>query len=127
MREFQVNGRTFSGYLAEPSRGSGPGVLVLHAWWGLTEPFQRVCDQLAEAGFVALALDLYRGKTATTVEEAQTLGEALDQEFERVRGDIAAAVQFLRQHAAQLSLFLGQHSIPDEVLDWVPRAKDESC
>jgi carboxymethylenebutenolidase len=98
MREFQTNGRTISGYLAEPSHGSGPGVLVLHAWWGLTEPFRQVCDRLAEAGFVALALDLYHGRTTAVVEEAQALGEALDRDVERWRGDIAGAVQVLRQH-----------------------------
>src|SRR6266446_2622644 len=100
MREFQADGRTISAYLAEPSHGSGPGVLVLHAWWGLTEPFRHVCDRLAEAGFVALAPDLYHGKTAATVEEAQALGAALDQDVERWRGDITAAMQVLRQHKA---------------------------
>jgi carboxymethylenebutenolidase len=100
MREFQTDGRTFSGYLAEPSHGSGPGVVVLHAWWGLTQPFQQVCDQLAQAGFVALAPDLYHGKTTASVEEAQALGAALDQDVERWRGDIAAAVQVLRHHEA---------------------------
>jgi carboxymethylenebutenolidase len=100
MREFQADGRTISAYLAEPSHGSGPGALVLHAWWGLTEPFRQVCDRLAKAGFVALAPDLYHGKTAAAVEEAQALGEALDRDLERVRGDIAGAVQFLRQHDA---------------------------
>ena len=75
-------------------------MLVLHAWWGLTEVFKRVCDRLAEAGFVALAPDLYHGKTTASVEEAQALGAALDQDVERVRGDIAGAVQFLRQHEA---------------------------
>ncbi len=70
MREFQADGRTISAYLAVPEHGSGPGVLVLHAWWGLTEPFRQVCDRLAEAGFVALAPDLYRGKTTASVEEA---------------------------------------------------------
>src|SRR5438128_7429647 len=102
MREFQADGRTISAYLAEPSHGSGPGVVVLHAWWGLTEPFRHVCDRLAEAGFVALAPNLYRGKTTAAVEEAQALGEALDRDVERVRGDIAGAVQFLRQHEATL-------------------------
>ena len=100
MREFQVDGRTFSGYLAEPAQGSGAGVLVLHAWWGLTEPFRQACDRLAEAGFVALAPDLYHGKTTASVEEAQALGSALDRDVERVQGDIAGAVQFLRQHDA---------------------------
>ncbi len=100
MREFQADGRTISAYLAEPSHGSGPGVLVLHAWWGLTEPFRHICDRLAEAGFVALAPDLYRGKTTAAGEEAQALSEALDRDVERWRGDIAGAVQVLRQHTA---------------------------
>ncbi len=98
MREFQVDGRTISGYLAVPEQGSGPGVLVLHAWWGLTEPFQQVCDRFAEAGFVALALDLYQGKTTASVEEAQALAGALNGDAERVSDDIAAALQFLHQY-----------------------------
>ena len=98
MREFQVNGRTIGSYLAVPEQGSGPGVLVLHAWWGLTQPFQRVCDRLAEAGFVALAPDLYQGKTTTEIEEAEALASALNRDGERVSGDIA--VQVLRQHSA---------------------------
>ncbi len=100
MREFQADGRTFSGYLAVPEQVSGPGVLVLHAWWGLTGPFRQVCDRLAEAGFVALAPDLYQGKTTASVEEAESLVKALNHDVERVGGDITAAVQFLRQHDA---------------------------
>ncbi len=98
MREFQVNGRTINAYLAEPSQSSGPGVVLLHAWWGLTEPFRQACDRLAEAGFVALAPDLYHGKTTTLVEEANALGEALDRDVEQWRGDIAGAIQVLRQY-----------------------------
>jgi carboxymethylenebutenolidase len=100
MREFQTDGRTISAYLAVPEHGSGPGVVVLHAWWGLTEPFRQVCDRLAEAGFVAIAPDLYHGKTTASVEEAQALVEALDRDVERWRADIAEAVQVLRQHDA---------------------------
>ncbi|GHO99422.1 dienelactone hydrolase [Reticulibacter mediterranei] len=100
MIEFQIDGRTINGYLAEPAHSSGPGVLVLHAWWGLTEPFRQACDRLAEAGFVALAPDLYHGKTTASVEEAEALGGALDQDEERWRGDIAGALQFLRQRNA---------------------------
>src|SRR6266567_3936098 len=100
MKVFQVDGKTFNGYLAEPPHDNGPGVLVLHAWWGLTEPFQQVCDQLAQAGFVALAPDLYHGTTTASVEEAEALVGALNQHEGRVRGDIAAAVQVLRQHEA---------------------------
>ena len=103
MIEFEANGATAPGYLATPKgtdAAPGSGVLVLHAWWGLTQPFRQVCDQLAEAGFVALAPDLYRGKTTVSVEEAETLSSALNQEEERVRGDITGALRFLRKHGA---------------------------
>ena len=97
MINFDAGGSTAPGYLATPDSGVGPGVIVLHAWWGLTEPFRHVCDRLAEAGFVALAPDLYRGKAATTVEEADALADALDSE--RASGDVAGAVRYLRQSA----------------------------
>lgn len=100
MKEFQANGRSISGYLAVPEQGSGPGVLVLHAWWGLTETFRQVCDRLAKAGFVAFAPDLYHGKTTASVEEAEALAGALFQNSEEASRDAAAAVQILRQHEA---------------------------
>jgi carboxymethylenebutenolidase len=100
MIEFGDTGAPASGYLATPVTGTGPGVMVLHAWCGLTEPFRQVCDRLAAVGFVALAHDLYRGKTATTIEAAEALAQALSQEEERVRGDLGGAVRSLRQHAS---------------------------
>jgi carboxymethylenebutenolidase len=60
-------------YLVAPESGSGPGVLVLHAWWGLTPFFREVCDRLADAGFVALAPDLHGGQTADRPDEAEAL------------------------------------------------------
>ena len=100
MIEFDANGSNATGYLATPDAGTGPGVVVLHAWWGLTEPFRQVCDRLAEAGFVALAPDLYHGKTTASVDEADALGSALDQDEARWRGDITGALRFLRENGA---------------------------
>src|SRR5690242_17111318 len=103
MIEFDAAGTPVPGYLATADAAAGsaaPGVVVLHAWWGLTEPFRQVCDRLAAAGLTALAPDLYRGKTTAAVEEAQALGAALDRDVERWRGDITGAVQVLRQHTA---------------------------
>ena len=60
-------------YVVAPESGSGPGVLVLHAWWGLTPFFRSVCDRLADAGFVALAPDLFAGETAETPDAARAL------------------------------------------------------
>jgi carboxymethylenebutenolidase len=102
MIEFDANGATAPGYLATPEGGSGPGIVVLHEWWGLTEPFRQACDWLADAGFVALAPDLYRGKTADTEAEAEKLSAELDQKVEQWRGDITGALQFLRQHGATI-------------------------
>lgn len=48
-------------------------MLVLHSWWGLNPFFKGLCERFAAAGFVALAPDLYRGRTASTVEEAKKL------------------------------------------------------
>src|SRR5437867_2104783 len=64
---------TVPGYLAIPKKGRGPGVLVLHAWWGLNDFFKGHCDELARAGFVAFAPDLYRGATASTRDGAERL------------------------------------------------------
>jgi len=66
--------RAGSGYLVLPEgHRSGPGVLVLHAWWGLTPFFKQVCDRLADEGFVALAPDLMDGETADDPVEAQAM------------------------------------------------------
>ncbi len=78
--QLKVNGRTATAYLARPENG-GPGVLVLHAWWGLKPFFKQVCDRLAEQGFVALAPDLRNGQIARTVDEAKELMEKSDRHF----------------------------------------------
>jgi carboxymethylenebutenolidase len=60
-------------YIALPPSGKGAGVLVIHAWWGLNDFFKGVCDRLAQAGFVAVAPDLFEGQVATTPTDAQRL------------------------------------------------------
>lgn len=100
MIEFSTAGTPAQGYLAMPEGGTGPGVVMLHEWWGLTAPIRQGCDRLAEAGYVALAPDLYHGKTTASAEEAETLGAALDANEERWRGDIVGALQYVRDHGA---------------------------
>jgi carboxymethylenebutenolidase len=75
-----VRDRTAGAYLASPEKG-GPGVLVLHAWWGLKPFFKQVCDQLSEHGFTALAPDLYQGRIAKTIDEAEALMGECDSEL----------------------------------------------
>ena len=69
--------RAGSAYLVSPDDGPGPGVLVLHSWWGLTPGVKAVCDRLADEGFTALAPDLSSGVQAETAAEAELeLGES---------------------------------------------------
>lgn len=65
-------------YVVTPPSGAGPGVLLLHSWWGLTPFFRDVADRLADAGFVALAPDLFGGRTAERPDEAEALQASTD-------------------------------------------------
>jgi len=93
--------QTDRGYLAMPKHGKGPGVLVLHAWWGLNDTIRTVCTRLAEAGFVAFAPDLYHGKVADTIAEAEILGQALDANHLQAKADIVDATRFLNERVGQ--------------------------
>ncbi|MEO7912942.1 MAG: dienelactone hydrolase family protein, partial [Roseiflexaceae bacterium] len=74
---------------------------VLHAWWGLNDTMRAVCTRLAEAGFVALAPDLYHGKVADTIADAEILGKALDANHLQAKSEIADATRFLSERASQ--------------------------
>lgn len=89
------------GFLAVPPAGAGPGVLVLHAWWGLNDTVKAFCRRLADAGFVTFAPDLYRGKVADNVADAEILGRALDARHLEARSDIEKAVGFLGERAGR--------------------------
>ena len=83
------------GFHAVPPSGGGPGVLVLHAWWGLNDTIKAFCTQLAQSGFVAFAPDLYHGKVADTIPAAEALGQALDANHLQAKAEIAQAATFL--------------------------------
>ena len=89
------------GFLAVPASGKGPGVLVLHAWWGLNDTFKAVCTRLVEAGFVAFAPDLYHGKVADTIAGAEVLGAAIDANYQQARTEVLEAARFLNERAGQ--------------------------
>jgi carboxymethylenebutenolidase len=89
------------GYLALPPSGAGPGVLVLHAWWGLNDTLKAFCNRLAEAGFTAFAPDLYHGKVASTIPEAEALGSALDGNFAQAKAEIAEAAVYLDERTGE--------------------------
>jgi carboxymethylenebutenolidase len=59
-------------WLARPTAGAeGPGVLLLHAWWGLNETIRQFADRLADEGFIVLAPDMFGGVVVDTGEAAE--------------------------------------------------------
>ena len=78
------------GYLATPEKpGRYPGIVVIHEWWGLNDWVKQETEKLAAEGFVALAVDLYRGKVATDMSEAHELMRGVPDD--RATRDLLAA------------------------------------
>jgi carboxymethylenebutenolidase len=93
MVEFASNGGTAHGYLATPE-GSGPGVVVIQEWWGLVSHIKDVADRFAAEGFVALAPDLYHGRSTTEPDEANKL--LMNMQMEQAAKDMSGAVAYLK-------------------------------
>jgi carboxymethylenebutenolidase len=95
MIEFASNGGTAEGYLALPTGGSGPGVVVVQEWWGLVPHIKDLADRFAAEGFVALAPDLYHGKATTEPDEAGKLMMTMNMEqaAKDLRGAIDACAE----------------------------------
>jgi carboxymethylenebutenolidase len=96
--EFAANGGKDSGYLALPAQGSGPGVIVIQEWWGLVDHIKDVCERFAGEGFVALAPDLYHGKTTKSPDEAGKL--MMSMRIDEAEKDISGAIEYLLDHEA---------------------------
>jgi carboxymethylenebutenolidase len=102
---FPSEGGQAHGYLALPPSGSGPGVVVIQEWWGLTDHIADVTDRLAAEGFVALAPDLFGGRTTHDADEAGQLMSELP--VEQAARDLGGAVDFLLGHEAVTSSTVG--------------------
>ena len=88
-----VNGNA-SGYLAAPTTpGKKPGLIVIHEWWGLDDWTRENADRFAKQGYVALAVDLYRGKSTTNPDEAHELMRGMPED--RAMADLVAAFNYL--------------------------------
>ncbi|HTV59716.1 MAG TPA: dienelactone hydrolase family protein [Verrucomicrobiae bacterium] len=90
-----TNGKDMiDGYLAlPPGTGRFPGILVIHEWWGLNDWIKEETQKLAEQGYVALAVDLYRGKVATDWETAHELMRGVPED--RALADMKGAHLYL--------------------------------
>src|SRR5258708_35086686 len=91
---YKSGDETVSGYLALPDgAGKHPAIIVIHEWWGLNDWVKEQAQKYAAQGYVALAVDLYRGKVATNQDEAHVLMRGLPDD--RGMRDLEAAFTYL--------------------------------
>ena len=91
---FKSGNETVSGHLVLPgTSGRHPGIIVIHEWWGLNDWVKEEAQKLAEQGYAALAVDLYRGRSTADPNEAHELMRGLPQD--RGMRDLEAAFDYL--------------------------------
>jgi carboxymethylenebutenolidase len=95
---YKSGDETVQGMLYTPSgKGPFPGIIVIHEWWGLNDWVKEQASKLADQGYEALAVDLYRGKVATTADEAHELMRGVPED--RATRDLHAAFEFLKSQS----------------------------
>src|SRR5579863_1907195 len=86
---------TVQGILYTPAgKGPFPAIIVIHEWWGLNDWVKDQASKLADQGYIALAVDLYRGKVATTPDMAHELMRGVPED--RAKRDLHAAFELLQ-------------------------------
>ncbi len=99
--EYNIDGTTFTGYMAYDDAISGkrPGVLVVHEWWGHNEFARDQAEKLASAGYTAFALDMYgSGKLAEHPEDAKKFMTEATKDIDQVKARFMAAKELLQGH-----------------------------
>jgi len=92
---YKSGDETVNGILYTPQgKGPFPALVVIHEWWGLNDWVKEQASKLADQGYVALAIDLYRGKVATTSDEAHQIMRGVPSD--RANRDLLAASAYLR-------------------------------
>ena len=98
---YAAAGTTLRGHLAvdDAMRGKGPGILVVHEWWGVNDHMRRRARMLAELGYTALAADMYgEGRTATDPNGAGTLMNGVLADMKTGEARFRAAYDRLKSH-----------------------------
>lgn len=91
-----ANGPT-TAYVADPGNGTKKAILLIQEWWGLNDHIKDIAHRYTEEGFIAIAPDLYRGRTTKDSKEASELMHALstDDGIDTIRCAIKAAAEGL--------------------------------
>jgi carboxymethylenebutenolidase len=97
MTKLRVAAEASDAYVARPQGKPQGALLVVHEWWGLNDWVKNQADQLAAQGYLALAVDLYKGQVATDPKQAASLMQAKDEKW----GDQVeeAGLEWLKQNA----------------------------
>ena len=97
MTTLRVGSEASEAYVARPQGKTQGALLVIHEWWGLNDWVKHQADQLAGQGYLALAVDLYKGQVATDPKQAASLMQAKDEKW----GDQVeeAGLEWLKQNA----------------------------
>lgn len=91
---YKSGDETVTGTLYTPAgKGPFPALIVIHEWWGLNDWVKEQASKFAEEGYLALAVDLYRGKVATSPDMAHELMRGVPED--RAKRDLQAAFDFL--------------------------------
>ena len=95
----QVGDTLLRGYLARPvGAGPGaPGLIVIHEWWGLNDNIRKTAERLAGEGYVALAVDLYNGQSASIPKEAIKLMNGLMADTDGADENLRQAHRYLAE------------------------------
>src|ERR1700686_4211085 len=95
---YKSGDETVQGILYTPAgKGPFPAIIVIHEYWGLNDWVKEQASKLSDEGYVALAVDLYRGKVATTPDMAHELMRGVPED--RAKRDLHAAVEFLKSQS----------------------------
>ena len=89
-------GRVVAGALAVPAAKPAPAVLLIHEWWGLNDQIKAVAADFAAQGYLALAVDLFGGRVANTVEQARELIAAVKDD--ESTDTLSAWLRWLQNH-----------------------------
>lgn len=85
------------GYIVAPEgEGPFPAVLLIHEWNGLVDRVRQVADAFADEGYVALAADMYGGRTGSSREQNMALMQETQADPDRIIANLDAAVRYLR-------------------------------
>jgi len=93
---------TMNGYIVydENKEGARPAVLVIHEWWGLDDYAKRRARQLAELGYIAMAVDMFgNGKTADNPDSAGKLAMPFYDNPQMMKTRFDAALERLKTYS----------------------------